>query len=480
MKTVTIMGFRRALGGPLHSMEKRSRLILGIRQVSTASDKPPKKKKRVVIIGSGWAGYTLARTLSPANSTRILISPRSHFVFTPLLASASVGTIEPRASIEPVRRLGLDNFHQGWASGVNFKRKTVLVEAAPPDDAAGNLSQPVGNGTTFEVEYDQLVLAVGCHSQTFGIEGVEEYACFLRDVGDARKLRQRILRAFEKASMQTTPECDRRKLLHFAIVGGGPTGIEFAGELNDLLRKDLAKMYPELLPYAKITIYDISSKVLPMFGESLTNYAVDRLRQQGIEVKTGHSLKSIRRSGEFLSLKIDQETEDVGAGVVLWSTGLRQNPLVEELVQQKLEGNGNISKDTGTGGIVVDSHFRVRIDNGSILPNVFAIGDCAVMENQRLPATAQVANQQAAHLGRYLNNPKPDMRPFKFRDLGAMAYLGGSRAIHQNSKGELKGIAAWLLWRAAYLVKSFSIRNRLLIPVYWAATWITGRDISRF
>ncbi|VUC36435.1 unnamed protein product [Clonostachys rosea] len=478
------MGFRRALGGPLHSAEKRSSLILGVRRYSTASDKLP-KKKRVVIIGSGWAGYTLARTLSPANSTRILISPRSHFVFTPLLASASVGTIEPRASIEPVRRLGLDNFHQGWASGVDFKRKTVLVESAPPDDTLSKGFQPVGSGTTFEVEYDQLVLAVGCHSQTFGIEGVEEYACFLRDVGDARKLRQRVLRAFEKASMQTTPECDRRKLLHFAIVGGGPTGIEFAGELNDLLHKDLKKMYPELLPYAKITIYDISSKVLPMFGESLTNYAVDRLRQQGIEVKTGHSLKSIRQSGEFLSLKIDQETEDVGAGVVLWSTGLRQNPLVQKLVEQKIDEHSNILKDFGTGGIVVDSHFRVRTngtqeDNESILPDVFAIGDCTVIENYRLPATAQVANQQAAHLGRYLNNPKADVRPFKFRDMGAMAYLGGSRAIHQSSKGELKGIAAWLLWRAAYLVKSFSIRNRLLIPVYWAATWITGRDISRF
>jgi NADH dehydrogenase len=462
-------------------------------------------KERIVILGSGWAGYALGRTLSPKKSSRILISPRSHFVFTPLLASTAVGTLEFRAAIEPVRRLNVEKFHQGWVSDIDFKRKVIRMIANTDDEAITDPTNGAdhalakcgaGNGDSsncpeFEVPYDKVVLAVGCYSQTFGVQGVKEHAFFLRDVGDARAIRQRVLKSFERAALPTTDEAERAKLLHFAVVGGGPTGIEFAAEMHDLIHDDLSKLYPCLMKHVAVTIYDIAPKVLPMFDQNLANYATDLFRRQGIKVKTQHHLERIRRDGEHLLLKIKEEKEEVGAGLVVWSTGLMQNPLVKKLLdKENAEGVGKLVKDPKTGGIVTDSHMRVKTtggsnssnsSNGDYLPDVYAVGDCAVVEGQNYPATAQVASQEAIYLAKRINNKDADTGPaFKFRNLGTMAYLGSWRAIHQSKADEIKGRAAWILWRTAYLTKSMSIRNKILIPIYWAITWLFGRDISRF
>lgn len=438
----------------------------------------------MVILGSGWAGFTLGKNLAASRADGVLISPRSHFVFTPLLASTSVGTLEFRAALEPVRRLGLSEVHQAWASDVDFERKVVRVEAntGGSDVAARTGVAPERKGDEFDVPYDKLVLAVGCYSQTFGVEGVKEHACFLRDVGDARTIRLRVLGAFERAALPTTSDEERKKLLHFAVVGGGPTGIEFAAELHDLIHDDLAKLYPTLMQHVAITIYDIAPKVLPMFDQNLASYATDLFRRQGIQVKTEHSLTRIRREGDTLMLSIKEEPGEVGAGVVVWSTGLMQNPLVGKLTGKDIGGQGKISKDKKTGGLVTDARLRVQVEtaDGSTrpLPDVYAMGDCTAVQGHSYPATAQVASQQAAYLGKQLT--RGGDKEFSFRNWGTMAYLGNWRAIHQSSADELKGRAAWLLWRTAYLTRSMSIRNKIMIPVYWAITWIFGRDISRF
>ncbi|KAI1334178.1 pyridine nucleotide-disulfide oxidoreductase-domain-containing protein [Xylariaceae sp. FL0016] len=473
------------------------------------------RKERVVVLGSGWAGYAFARTLDPKKFERVMISPRSYFVFTPLLAGTAVGTLEFRAVLESVRRLGLDKFHQGWADDVDFARKTIRVEANTSDDLASrtaslmNKSDRSEKGATFEVPYDKLVIAVGAYSQTFGIEGVKEHANFLRDVGDARKIRMKVLQCFEKAALPVTSDEERRKLLHFAIVGGGPTGIEFAAELHDLVHDDLTKTYPDLINFVNISVYDVAPKVLPMFDQKLAKYAMDTFKREGIAVKTEHHLTRIRPDQDCegcLKLKIQENgDEEVGAGIVVWSTGLMQNPLVQKLESKTmpfLEPSGDrlsgatmqLQKDAKTGGIVTDAHLRVTTTvsqdparhhapdtiQGDPLPDVYGIGDCTVVAGQKLPATAQVASQQAAHLAKRLNKEDVDATAFRFRNWGTMTYIGGWRAIHQSSADELTGWAAWVLWRMAYLTKSMSIRNKIMVPVYWAMSWIFGRDISRF
>jgi NADH dehydrogenase len=388
--------------------------------------------------------------------------------------------------------LGLDEYHQAWASEIDFARKTIRVEAnTREDDAGAKTGVEMAKGVEFEVPYDKLVVAVGSYSQTFGVEGVKEHACFLRDVGDARAIRLKVLLAFEMAELPTTSDEERKKLLHFVVVGGGPTGIEFAAELHDLVHDDLSKLYPQLMPFVAITIYDIAPKVLPMFDQKLASYATDMFRRQGIKVKTEHHLQRIRREGQVLMLDVKEEQGEVGAGMVVWSTGLMQNPLVRSLTDKDIqtsensEGTVKILKDAKTGGFAVDSLLRVQVKSQdgtvSALPDVYAMGDCAVVQGEGapLPATAQVASQQAIYLGKQLNKGN-SASPFKFRNWGTMTYLVGWRAIHQSKADELKGRAAWILWRTAYLTRSMSIKNKVMIPVYWLVTWIFGRDISRF
>jgi NADH dehydrogenase len=503
-----------------------------------------------VILGSGWAGYGFARTLDPAKYERVVISPRSYFVFTPLLASTSVGTLEFRSILEPVRRLkGNVGFFQGWADDIDFDRKMIRVETNAAEEAASKTIVPppspspsetpgLEKETTMEIAattrkpkgdlinipYDKLVIACGAYSQTFGIEGVREHAHFLRDIGDARRIRLRVLSLFEQCSYPRgsdhLSDDDKRALLHFAIVGGGPTGIEFAAELHDLIHEDLAPLYPDLIPLVSITVYDVAPKVLPMFDQALAQYAMDTFARQNISVKTEHHLQRLRLAdGEFgrrhgaLKIKIKEYgDQEVGAGLVVWSTGLMANPLIAKLTAKRLAADGaaaaannplsssgnsdnaaspprHLARDARTGGLVTDAHLRARTldeagGNPGVLDDVYVIGDCAVMENEpSLPKTAQVASQQAVHLAKMLNKGGAAAvadRPFRFRNWGTLTYLGSWKAIHQSQADELRGWVAWVIWRGAYLTKSMSVRNKILVPFYWMVSWLFGRGISRF
>ncbi|KAK1827103.1 NAD(P)H dehydrogenase [Podospora conica] len=479
-----------------------------------SGNKTPKKKERVVIVGSGWAGYGFARALDPSKYERIIVSPRSYFVFTPLLASTAVGTLEFRSVLESIRRLpgpGVD-FYQGWADHVDFAAKTIHVEANPTDDLASQTVIPTPTptptptprapkGPTVTLPYDKLVIACGAYSQTFNIPGVREHAHFLRDIGDARRIRLRVLSLFEQCAhpspTSALTESDRRALLHFAVVGGGPTGIEFAAELHDLIYEDLARLYPALIPLVRITVYDIAPKILPMFDQALAQYATATFARQGIAVRTEHHLTSIRPAAGTtgaLALRLKESgDEDVGAGMVVWSTGLMQNPFVRKLEGTKFSLPEDTSEYTllsapKTGGITTDAFLRAQITTTTssdqtprTLPDVFALGDCATIAAvPTLPKTAQVASQQAAFLAKHLNDPSRTTKGFEFRNWGTMTYLGSWKAIHQSARDELRGWVAWLVWRGAYLTRTLSVRNKVMVPVYWAVSWVFGRDISRF
>lgn len=240
------------------------------------------------------------------------------------------------------------------------------------------------------------------------------------------------------------------------------------------------------MPYVQITVYDVAPKILPMFEKTLADYAMGMFKRQNITVKTDHSIQRIRPDPDGaggLCLKVKEYGDaEVGAGIVVWSTGLMQNPLVEKLVQKTVGGGAaaaaealRLEKDPKTGGIIVDDRFRARLTTGAsnngasgqLLNDVFVIGDCAVVDSQpSLPKTAQVASQEAAYLAKGLNKGNLDAKPFRFRNLGTMTYLGGWRAIHQSSADHLTGWAAWVLWRTAYLTRSMSLKNKVLVPVY--------------
>ena len=203
-------------------------------------------------------------------------------------------------------------FMQGWADSVDLGRKTITVEEsvvshnqgrAITDDHYGDISrgqeqsekkEKKVEGKRFEIGYDKLVITVGCYSQTFGTPGVKENAFFLKDVGDARRIRKRILDCFKIAALPTTSDKLKQQLLRFAVDGGGPTGMEFAAELHDLVKEGLAKLYPDLISMFKITLYDVAPKVLSIFDDSLGKYAMETYRREGIEIKTSHHVEELR------------------------------------------------------------------------------------------------------------------------------------------------------------------------------------------
>lgn len=455
---------------------------------------------------SSWAGYNLTRQLDTKKFQPVVVSPRSYFVFTPLLASTAVGTLEFRTTLEPVRKRSTGvEFFQGWAEDVNFDMKRLTIEesgvqrndsialtgdvGASESGGAKQTEKKAKKGKLFDIRYDKLVVAVGCYNQTFNTPGVRENALFLKDVGDARKIRKRILDCFETAALPTTPEHLKKYLLNFAIVGGGPTGVEFSAELHDLCHEDLRRLYPDLAKYVHITIYDVAPNILSMFDSSLANYALETFRRDGIEVKTEHHIQELRqglpdseRNKEVddegcLTLKTKEDGE-VGIGMCVWSTGLMMNPFVRKAMDivhtyprrsahlhNSLPNNQTpsdlhwvLKHHPKTGGLMVNDRFQVKIvakkehdlnnneklDSAptpeAIVRDVFAIGDVCVMEKGQLPATAQVANQQSKWLAKRLNKGDLNREAFTFRNLGVMTYLGNMRAIMQTgSANEIKG-----------------------------------------
>ncbi|KAF1835050.1 hypothetical protein BDW02DRAFT_496952 [Decorospora gaudefroyi] len=513
----------------------------------------PPDRERIVILGSGWAGFTLARTLDAQKYQPVIISPRSYFAFTPLLASTAVGTLEFRTALEPVRsRRTKVDFFQGWADDINFKNKTITIEEAVDDPRQGvalTTDRHAGKtpaqrevekkldaekGKLFHLSYDKLVVTVGCYSQTFGTPGVKEHAFFLKDVGDARRIRNRILACFEGAALPSASDEMRRQLLNFAIVGGGPTGIEFSAELHDLINEDMKRLYPELVGFCKITVYDVAEKVLPMFDQKLAGYAMRKFRREGIAIKTSHHVEALRpgapsereRSGDagdwhLYTLKVKEEGE-IGVGMCVWSTGLMQNPFVSNALStiheapSNLEHTNNpgppptstqqqkwhIKKDSKSGAILTDAHLRIKLTSAppspspsqpetqtqtqppsteATHPTLFALGDCSKIESTSHPATAQVASQKALYLAKRLNQQTHTTSPFHYHDLGTLAYIGNQNALFQGQWGaRLQGYVAWVVWRTAYLSRTVGLRNKVLVLVYWGVNWVFGRDVSRF
>lgn len=508
-------------------------------------------KERVVILGSGWGGYTLSRHLSPTQYKPLVISPRSYFVFTPLLTETAAGNLDFSNIVEPVRdKKSQVDFIQAAARSVDFKRKVVVCEASvirsgvtesprtdeherpfdegPETKKGYEQLRKWEEGQIFEVPYDKLVISVGCVSKTFRTPGVRENAMFFKDIGDSKRVKRRVRECFELAVLPTTTPEMREYLLHFAIVGAGPTGTELSAALRDFISTEMMTLYPSLKGIPKLTLYDVAPKVLSMFDESLSRYAMETMTKDGIEIKTSHHVESLRwgppgKPGPHemdpkycLTIKTKEEGE-VGIGMCVWVTGNAMNKFVgrsltdvnefpsssvvlkgSEITPEVESAKWHVKKVPRIGALLVDGRFRVQLESEdgktAVLQDVFAIGDNAMPETGAPPATAQATNQEARWLAARLN--KGDLEqspPFSFRNLGTLAYIGNAKALMQipheqvdgNRKNSLlphglKGRTAWLVWKFAYLSMTVSWRNKTRIAFRWVVNRLFGRDVSRF
>jgi len=412
----------------------------------------PAAKPILLILGTGFASFSLLHHIDRRKYDVRVASPRNHFLFSPLLPSTTVGTLEFRSIIEPVRALQKRTelkFYQATCTNIDVETQLVTCEG-------------VFDRETFLISYNILVIAVGAISKTFNIPGVTEHTFFLKELADARAIRQRVIECFERASTPLVGEEERSRLLHFVVVGGGPTGVEFAAELHDFMDDDLSRAFPELMSEVRITLLEASSGILNMFDQKLGEYALKRFARAKIDVRTGSMVKLVHERGVTLA-----DGTDIPAGLVVWSTGIGATPLVQKLP---------FPKDRAQR-LMTDAYFSVDEDR-----SIFAIGDCATRQGDELPATAQVAQQEGEYLAKLLNaraHGKTEKK-FKYRHMGMLAYIGDRRALADTNYLKGYGFATWIFWRSAYLTKLVSFKNKVLVLFDWMKAWVFGRDISRF
>jgi NADH:ubiquinone reductase (non-electrogenic) len=409
-------------------------------------------KKKVAILGTGFSAFRFAKKIDREKYEITIISPRNHFLFTPLLPSTTVGTIEFRSIIEPIRNLENTIYHQAYCQKIDKENKKVICE--------DNDTKKI-----FEIIYDFLVIAVGEVTNTFNIEGVKEHALFLKELADARKIRTKVIDCFENASLPGLSDEEKRNLLRFVVCGGGPTGVEFAAELHDLIEDDVKKKYRELEQFVEVVLIEAGSSLLATFDKKLSEYTMKIFRRQKIKLMTKSFVFKVSDKKIFL-----MDGGEVNYGVLVWTTG---NTSTEFIKHSGLLLNKR-------GKIFVDDYFRVKKDDAKYYEDIYAIGDCTFMESGELPATAQVAQQQGLYLSKLFNADVKNFKPFKFKNFGMLAYIGEHKALADMPQFKGTGFKTFIFWRSAYLTKLVSFKNKLLVIFDWTKTFLFGRDVSNF
>ncbi|EFP82678.2 NADH dehydrogenase [Puccinia graminis f. sp. tritici CRL 75-36-700-3] len=452
------------------------------------------EKKTIVVLGNGWGASSFLKGLDTEHFNVVVISPRNYFCFTPLLPSVTVGTIEPRSVIEPTRFITRHkqravHCFEATATEVDPKKKTVRFT---------DESEIKGDVTETEIGYDYLIYAVGAENNTFGIPGVREHGCFLKELNDAEKIRKKLMDCIETATFKDQSPSEVDRLLHMVVVGGGPTGVEYAAELHDFLVDDLSRWYPEIAGKVKITLIEALPNVLPMFSKQLIDYTTQTFMSNRINVLTKTMVKQVHPKS-ITALDENKQLMEIPYGLLVWATGNTSRELTRQLMAALPE------HQTQRRGLLVDDDLSVLGADG-----IYALGDCTATS---YAPTAQAASQQGQYLARRfglmakrekLENQlvlakqngnleeqeatlksinRTNLKEFKYSHQGSLAYIGSDKAIADlpffNGNIATGGVATYFFWRSAYVSMAFSFRNRVLVCTDWVKVKLFGRDVSR-
>ena len=403
---------------------------------------------RVVVVGAGFGGLAAARLLSRAPLALTVIDQRNHHLFQPLLYQVATAGLSPADIATPIRSIlrgrGNTEVILGTVTGVDKAAREVLIGAR-------------------RVGYDSLVIATGARHAYFGHDSWEPFAPGLKRIEDATAIRRRILLAFEEAENAMSAE-ERRRLLNFVIVGGGPTGVEMAGAIAELARVALARDFRHIDPRdARVVLVEAGPRVLPAFPESLSAHARRVLAALGVEVRLGQAVTACAAEGVALG------EEFVAAGTVIWAAGVAASPAARWLEAE------------------ADRAGRVRVTPALTLPDhpeIFVIGDTALAldgAGKPLPGVAPVAKQQGIHvarsiLARLAGKPVP---PFRYRHPGNLATIGRAQAVADFGRLRLTGQLAWLLWGVVHIAFLIGFRNRLAVLLDWLWAYVSFKRGAR-
>jgi NADH dehydrogenase len=404
----------------------------------------PEDHPRVVIVGAGFGGLACARALGGSPVRVTIVDRRNYHLFVPLLYQVATAALSPADIARPIRRI------LGRFSNI----EVVLGTVTGIDTAARRVR--LASGT--ELPYDKLVVATGSDYSYFGHPEWAEFAPGPHTLEDARRIRARLLTAFERAEASRDP-VKQEALMTTVIVGGGPTGVEMAGSVAELVRHALARDFHVIDPRrAKIILIEAGPRILSGFPEKLSDYAKAALERLGVTVVTKEAVETIDAKGVVVA------GSRIDAGTVIWGAGIMASP------------------SGGWLGAALDCAGRVPLNpdlSVKGVADVYALGDVASTPDENgtpLPALAQVAAQQGDHLGRALAKNLQDGRPvppFKFRNRGNTAIVGRHAAVFDFGWTQLKGRFAWLMWAIIHIYLLVGFDNRLRVTLQWLWAYIT-------
>ena len=407
------------------------------------------QRHRVVIIGGGFGGLYAAKSLANKNVDVILIDKKNHHTFQPLLYQVATTVLSPSQIAAPLRKIlrGARKVEVLLGEVVDLNLSTKRVRLA-------DLS---------EIAYDSLIIAAGARHSYFGHDDWAEIAPGLKTVEDATEMRRRVLKAFEDAEREAYIN-NTHIPVSFAIVGGGPTGVELAGAIAGIARQALVKDFREIdTRKARVMLFEGMDRVLGMFAPQLSLRAKKQLEDLGVEVHLNSMVTAIEKD------RIRVGEEWIPASVTLWATGVAASPL-GKLLDAPMDRAG-----------------RILVNPDLTLPNepsVYVIGDMASLKDTKgvvVPglgsAAMQMGNLAAMNLLKRIEGQPP--KPFTYKDKGNMATIGRNRAIAQVGKLKLSGCVAWLAWGLVHVLLLIGFKNKALVLLEWAWSYVTGSGSVR-
>jgi len=424
----------------------------GSRNFAPKYDGVPKKK--IVVIGGGFAGINLIRSLSGSKEFSItLVDKNNYNFFPPLIYQVATGYLEPSSISFPFRKL----FRKKNVSFFNGELITVI-----PHENKVVLS-------TGELAYDHLVLATGTVPNYFGMDNIRTNAIPMKTIDDALNMRNTFLQRVERAS-RTEDESEKKKLLSVVIAGGGPTGVEVAGMFAEMKRSILPREYPELAHFMDIpNIYlvDGLETLLSPMSEQSQKYTLKSLTEMGVIIRLNTQVADF--NGDCVSFK---DGSSIDTHNLVWAAGVTGTEFPG--IPETCYGRGR--------RLIVDGYSKVKG-----FSNIYAIGDIALVSSDAHyvnghPQVAQVAMQQGVNLGLNLKNTLKNrpLAPFSYKDKGSMAIIGRNKAVADlSSKIQLKGFIAWLLWIFVHVMSLINYRNRVRTLFNWSGSYFTGDQSFR-
>lgn len=394
-------------------------------------------KPTVVIIGAGFGGLRAAHALRNAPVNIVLIDRHNYHLFQPLLYQVATSGLSPDEIAYPIRAI--------FQNQPNLEFRLAEVTRIDFDQHSLALS-------TGEQHYDYLIIAIGGVTHFFGLDAIARQAFGLKEIEDAVNIRNHLLKMFELAAQEADPD-KRRALLTFAVVGGGPTGVESAGAISELIRLVLTKDYRAVnFKEARVILLEATDKLLAAMPETLQEATAETLWAKKVEVRFGAAVQGF--DGSRVTLK---GGEIIPTQTLIWAAGVKAAPLANTLGQ----------KQAGLNRVVVGP--TLQLPNH---PDCFVIGDAAYLEfeGKSLPMVAPVAMQQADCAARNVQRliAGKQLNKFIYKDPGSLATIGRNAAVAQLGKLRFRGFVAWVLWLAVHIFQLIGFRNRLVVLINWA------------